>query len=78
MANELNQVHKIKTIYQTYLSNLIWHLFISNLLNTRKSAKKQQSQVQTIQRTVTSRKVTQDNGNITILESQSLVLTWML
>jgi len=30
----------------------------------RKSAKKQQSQVQTIQRTVTSRNVTQDNGNI--------------
>jgi len=30
----------------------------------RKSAKKQQSQIQTIQRTVTSRNVTQDNGNI--------------
>jgi len=30
----------------------------------RKSAKKQQSQVQTIQRTVSSRNVTQDNGNI--------------
>jgi len=30
----------------------------------RKSAKKQQSQVQTIQITVTSRNVTQDNGNI--------------
>jgi len=40
----------------------------------RKSAKKQQSQVQTIQRTVTRRNVTQDNGNITTLESQSLVL----
>jgi len=30
----------------------------------RKSTKKQQSQVQTIQRTVTSRNATQDNGNI--------------
>jgi len=30
----------------------------------RKSAQKQQSQIQTIQRTVTSRNVTQDNGNI--------------
>jgi len=30
----------------------------------RKSAKKQQSQIQTIQRTATSRNVTQDNGNI--------------
>jgi len=29
----------------------------------RKSAKKQQSQIQTIQRAVTSRNVTQDNGN---------------
>jgi len=29
-----------------------------------KSAKKQQSQVQTIQRTVPSRNATQDNGNI--------------
>ena len=29
-----------------------------------KSAKKQQSQVQMIQRTVTSRNVTQDNGNM--------------
>jgi len=31
-----------------------------------KSAKKQQPQVQTIQRTVTGRNVTQDNGNIKI------------
>jgi len=30
----------------------------------RKSAKKQQSQVQTIQRTVTNRDATQDTGNI--------------
>jgi len=29
----------------------------------RKSAKKQQSQIQTIQRTVTSRNLTQDNDN---------------
>jgi len=29
----------------------------------RNSAKKQQSQIQTIQRTVNSRNVTQDNGN---------------
>jgi len=32
----------------------------------RKSAKKQQSQVQTIQRTVTSRNATQHNSNINI------------
>jgi len=32
----------------------------------RKSANKQQSQVRTIQRTVTTRNVTQDNGNIRI------------
>jgi len=32
----------------------------------RKAAKKQQSLVQTIQRTVASRNVTQDNGNIKI------------
>jgi len=30
----------------------------------RKSTKKQQSQVQTTQRTLTSRNATQDNGNI--------------
>jgi len=30
----------------------------------RKSAKKQQSQIQMIQRTVANRNVTQDNGNI--------------
>jgi len=30
----------------------------------KKSAEKQQSQAQTIQRTVTGRNVTQDNGNI--------------
>jgi len=39
----------------------------------RKSAKRQKLQIQTVQRTVTSRNVIQDNGNITILESQSLV-----
>jgi len=33
-------------------------------LTMRKSAKKQQSQVQTIQRTVTCKNVTEDNGNI--------------
>jgi len=30
----------------------------------RKSAKKQESQVQTVQRTIASRNVTQHNGNI--------------
>jgi len=43
----------------------------------RKSAKKQQFQVQMIQRTVTHRNVTQDNGYITTLEGQSLVLPSM-
>jgi len=57
MENELNQVHKTKRICQTFLSNLIWQFFTSSALTMRKSAKKQQSQVQTIQRTVTSRNV---------------------
>jgi len=38
--------------------------FTSSALTMRKSAKKQQSQVQTIKRTVTSRNETQDHGNI--------------
>jgi len=44
----------------------------------RKSAKKQQSRVQKIQRTVTRRNVTQDNGNLTTLVCQSMVLTSLL
>ena len=44
----------------------------------RKSAKKKQSQVQTIQRRVASRNVTQDNdNNKEILKRQSLVLPSM-
>ena len=61
IENELNQVHKTKRIHQTFLSNLVWKFFTSSALTMRKSAKKQQSQ---IQRTVTSRNVTQDNGNM--------------
>jgi len=44
----------------------------------RKSVKKQQSQVQTIKRTVSSRDITQENGNINnFLERQLLVLLSM-
>jgi len=43
MENELNQVHKIKRIYQIFLSNLIWKFFTRNALTMRKSANKQQS-----------------------------------
>jgi len=43
----------------------------------RKSANKLHSQVQTIQRTVTRRNVTQVNGNKQIKEKQSLVLLLM-
>jgi len=39
LENELNQVHKIKRKYQTYLSNLIWKHFTSNAFTMRKSAK---------------------------------------
>ena len=44
--------------------NLIWCFFTSSAATMRNSAKKQQSQVQTIQRAVHSRNATQDNGNI--------------
>jgi len=60
----LYQLHRTKRIYQTFLSNIIWYLFTSSALIMTKSAKKQQSQVQTIQITVITRNVTQDNGNI--------------
>jgi len=63
MENELNRLHKTKRIYQTFSSNLIWLYFTSSALTMRKSAKKEQSQVQTIQRIVISRYVTQDNDN---------------
>jgi len=44
----------------------------------RKSAKKQQTQIQTIQRTVTSSNAAQDNGNIKhFRKRQSLVLPSM-
>jgi len=43
--------------------NLVF-FFKSSALTMRKSAKKQQSQVQTFPKTVTSRNVAQDNGNI--------------
>jgi len=61
LENELNQVHKTMRIYQTFLSNLIWYFYTSSALTIRNSAKKQQSQVQTIQKTTTSRNVTEDN-----------------
>jgi len=64
MESELNQLHRNKIIYQTFLSNLIWYLFTSSALIMRKLAKKQQLQVQTIQITVATRNVTQDNGNM--------------
>jgi len=38
------------------LSNLFWYLIRATLLNIRKSAKKQQSQLQTIQRRVTAKR----------------------
>ena len=38
--------------------------FTSSALTMRKSAKKQQSRVETIQRTATTRNITQNNGNI--------------
>ena len=49
---------------QTFLSNLIWSFFTSSALTMRKSAKNQQSQAQTIQRTVSSRNESQNNDNI--------------
>ena len=64
MQSELNQVHKTKRINRSFLSNLIWYFFTNSALTIRKSTKKQQSQVQTIQVTVITRNVTQDNGNI--------------
>ena len=64
MENELNQVHKTKRKYQIFLGNLTGIFFTSNALTMRKLAKKQQSQVQMIQRTVTSRNVILNNGNI--------------
>jgi len=50
--------------YTKLLSNLIWCFFTSSTLTMRKSAKKQQSQVQTIQRTATIRNVAHDIDNI--------------
>jgi len=47
------------------LTNVTSQDYVIILISTMtKSAKKQQSQVQTIQRRVPSRNVTQDNGNI--------------
>ena len=60
----IKKVHKSKRTYQTLLSNLIWAFFANSAVAMSKSAKKQQSQVQTIQRRVTSRSVTRDNDNI--------------
>jgi len=45
-------------MYQTFLSNLMWYFFTSSAFTLKKSAKNQQSQVLTIQRTVASRNVT--------------------
>ena len=63
MENEINHLHKIRRIYQTFFSYSNWLFFTSSAVTLRKSAK-QQSQVQTIQRTITSKNVTQDNANI--------------
>jgi len=39
MESELNQVHKTKRIYQTFLSNLIWYSFTSSALHEKISQK---------------------------------------
>jgi len=39
MESELNQVHKTKRIYQTFLSNLIWYSFTSSALHEEISQK---------------------------------------
>jgi len=64
MENEIYQVHKTKRIYQTYLRRLMWYFSKISILNMRTWVKKQQSQAQTVQRTVTSRNITLDNSNI--------------
>jgi len=64
MENELYQVHQTKRIYQTFLSNLFWYFFYMQRSYHEEISEKQQSQVQTIQKTVTSRNATQDNGSI--------------
>jgi len=65
VENKLNQAHKTKRICHTFLSNFIWLFFFTNSgLTMRKSAKNQKSQVQTIKRTVTGKKESQDNSNI--------------
>ena len=63
MENELYQVQKTTRIYQTFLNNLICCFFYNKQRSYHEeiSEKKKQSQVQTIQRTVSSRNVTQDN-----------------
>jgi len=51
------------TVYRTYLSRLILVVFFTiSALTMKKWVKRQQSQVQTIQRTVNSRNVTQAHG----------------
>ena len=62
IENEIYQVQKAKRIYQTFWSNLV--IFYNQRYYHEEIIEKQQSQVQTIQRIVTSRKVTQNNGNI--------------
>jgi len=64
MENDLNQVHKTKRIHQTFLSNLNLLFFYKQHSYLEIISEKQQSQVQAIQRTVTSRNVAQDNCNI--------------
>jgi len=60
MENEIYEVGYTKLRECTKrLSNLMWYFFTSSALTMKKSAKKQQSQVLTIQRTVASRNVTQ-------------------
>jgi len=55
----MKKVHESKRIYQ-----ILWEFFTSSTLTMRKSAKEQQSQVQTTQKKVISRNVIRDNGII--------------
>jgi len=63
MENEVNQAHKIRRIYQTFLSYLIWLFFTSSAVTMRKSAKNNNHRFKRF-REITSKNVTQDNGNI--------------
>jgi len=64
VGNEIYLAHEGKKIYQTYLIRLIWYSYNNQRSYHEKISIKTTSQVQTIQRTVISRKVAQLNGNI--------------